>query len=424
LLNPSPPLAESLAAAARAVGAVLSGTSLTAGLEAVRPRPLRAAAQDLAFNALRGYGRVDAILESLLERPLNEPALRGLLLASFGELLNRPQSAYTVVHQAVEAATLLGQSRARGLVNAVLRNFLRRGDALRAAMENTETSRFCHPQWWIDRVRATYPERWERILATANGHPPMTLRVNLRRCSVEHYLEKLKAAEMPARRLGGAAVLIERPCRIDALPGFCEGEVSVQDQGAQLAAPLLDVQPGMRVLDACAAPGGKASHLLELTDCKLLAVDVSRERAARIEENFTRLGLKGGVRVADALQPETFWDGTLFDHILADVPCSASGVVRRHPDIRWLRREADIAGFATLQMRMLESLWQLLAPGGTLLYATCSVFPEENSQQVRGFLNRHPEALAMPLAGVGDGQILPDAECDGFYYAMLQKNQS
>ena len=258
MLNPSPALAESLAAAARAVGAVLSGASLTGGLEAVHPRTLRAAAQDLAFNALRGFGRVDAILERLLERPLTDPALRGLMLASLGELLNRPQSAHTIVHKAVEAATLLGQSRAKGLVNAVLRNFLRRTNALRAAMENTETGRLRHPQWWINRVRAAYPDHWEEILAVANGHPPMTLRVNLRCCSVEHYMERLKAAEMPARRLGGAAVMLERPCRVDALPGFREGEVSVQDKGAQVAAPLLDVQPGMRVLDACAAPGGKA----------------------------------------------------------------------------------------------------------------------------------------------------------------------
>jgi 16S rRNA (cytosine967-C5)-methyltransferase len=180
----------------------------------------------------------------------------------------------------------------------------------------------------------------------------------------------------------------------------------------------------MRVLDACAAPGGKAAHMLELADCDLLAIDISRERAGRIEENFIRLGLKGIVCVADALEPATFWDSRPFDRILADVPCSASGVVRRHPDIRWLRREADIAKYASLQARMLESLWPLLAPGGTLLYATCSVFQEENSEQVQRFLGRHPEALAMPLIGLEDGQVVPGAESDGFYYALLQKNRS
>ena len=424
VLNPSPALAESLAATARVVGGVLSGANLNTGLEAVRPSALRAAAQDLSFNALRCFGLIDAALDRLLERPLMDQAVRALLLAALAELLNRPQSAHMVVHQAVEAAGLVGQPRAKGLVNAVLRNFLRQGAQLREEIEKTDTGRFRHPQWWIDRVRIAYPARWEEVLHAANAHPPMTLRVNVRRASVEGYLEKLAHAELRARALGGAAVLLERPCRIDALPGFAEGEVSVQDQGAQAAAPLLGVKPGMRVLDACAAPGGKAAHLLELAACELLAVDISRERVARIAENLTRLGLNGTVHVGDAARPQTFWDGRPFDRILADVPCSASGVVRRHPDILWLRRETDIAGFAASQARMLEALWPLLIPGGTLLYATCSVFPEENGLQVGSFLGRHPEALAMPLAGLEDGQILPGSDTDGFYYALLQKNRS
>lgn len=423
VLNPSPALADSLAAAARAIGGVLSGASLNAGLEAIRPRTLRAAAQDLSFNALRGYGLIDAVLDRLLERPLTDQAVRALLLAALAELLNRPQSAYVVVHQAVEAAGLLGQPRAKGLVNAVLRNFLRQGAQLRGEIEKTETGRFRHPRWWIDRVQIAYPAKWEEVLRAANAHPPMTLRVNVRRASVQSYLEKLAHAELHARALGGAAVL-ERPCRVEALPGFAEGEVSVQDKGAQAAAPLLDVKPGMRVLDACAAPGGKAAHLLDLEECELIAVDISRERALRIDENLTRLGLNGTVQVGDAARPTTFWDGRPFDRILVDVPCSASGVVRRHPDILWLRRESDIAGFAATQARMLEALWQLLIPGGTFLYATCSVFPEENGLQVRTFLGRHPEAFAMPLAGLGDGQILPGTDTDGFYYALLQKNRS
>ena len=424
VLNPSPALAESLAAAARAVDGVLSGASLNAGLETIRPRILRAAAQDLSFNALRGFGLVDAALERLLERPLMDQVVRALLLAALAELFNRPQSAHAVVHQAVEATSLLGQPRARGLVNAVLRNFLRQGTQLRDEIEKTDSGRFRHPQWWIDRVRIAYPAHWEEVLRAANAHPPMTLRVNMRRASVEGYLEKLAQADMRARAIGGTAVLLERPCRVDALPGFAEGEVSVQNKGAQAAAPLLNVEPGMRVLDACAAPGGKAAHLLELVECELLAVDISRERALRIDENFSRLGLKGTVLVGDAARPPTFWDGRPFDRVLADVPCSASGVVRRHPDILWLRRETDIAGFAAAQARLLEALWQLLIPGGTLLYATCSVFPEENGLQVRSFLGRHPEALAMPLAGVENGQILPGSDTDGFYYALLQKNRS
>lgn len=423
-MNPSPPLAESLAASARALGRVLSGQSMNDGFEAVRSRSLRAAVQDLSFNALRGYGLVDVILDRLLERPLTDNDLRGLLLAALTELLNRPQHAHTVVHQAVEAAVILGQPRAKGLVNAVLRNFQRRGEQLRAEIEATETGRFHHPQWWIDRVRAAYPGHWEEVLLAANIHPPMALRVNARRTSVADYLGELAAEGIGARALEGAGIMLDRPCRIEALPGFAEGRVSVQDKGAQAAAPLLNVEPGMRVLDACAAPGGKTAHLLELVDCDLLAIDISRERLVRVSENLVRLGLSAAVRVGDAAEPNTFWDGKPFDRILADVPCSASGVVRRHPDIRWLRRSSDIEGFAAKQTRMLEALWQLLAPGGTLLYATCSVFPEENGLQARSFLDRHPEALKMPLAGLGDGQILPGPETDGFYYALLEKKRS
>jgi len=422
-LNLSASLSESLAGSARALGRVLSGQSMNDGFEAVRSRNLRAAVQDLSFNALRGYGLVDVILDRLLERPLTDNDLRGLLLAALTELLNRPQHAHTVVHQAVEAAVILGQPRAKGLVNAVLRNFQRRGEQLRAEIEATETGRFHHPQWWIDRVRSAYPARWEEVLLAANVHPPMALRVNTRRASVADYLGELAAAGIDARALGGAGIMLNRPCRTEALPGFAEGRVSVQDKGAQAAASLLDVEPGMRVLDACAAPGGKTAHLLELVDCELLAIDISRERLARVSENLVRLGLSAAVRVGDAAEPNTFWDGKPFDRILADVPCSASGVVRRHPDIRWLRRSSDIEGFAATQARMLEALWQLLAPGGTLLYATCSVFPEENGLQVRSFLDRHPEALKMPLAGLGDGQILPGSETDGFYYALLEKKR-
>ena len=420
--NASPALAHSLAAAARALAGVLSGASLNSGLEAIRPRDLRAAAQDLSFNALRAFGIVDALLERLVERPLADHAIRALLLAALAELLNRPQSAHVVVHQAVEAATLVGQPRARGLVNAVLRSFLRRGTQMRMEIEQTESGRFRHPHWWMERVRNAYPELWMEVLRAASIHPPMTLRVNVRRTGVPSYLEKLSQSQIGARSPGDAAVVLARPCRVDALPGFAQGEVSVQDKGAQAGAPLLAVEPGMRVLDACAAPGGKTAHLLELVECELLAVDISRERALRIDENLSRLGLTATVRVGDATRHETFWDGRPFDRILADVPCTASGVVRRHPDILWLRRESDIAGFATAQTRILDALWPLLIDNGTLLYATCSVFPEENGLQIHSFLSRHPDAIRVPLAGLEDGQILPGGDTDGYFYALLKKN--
>jgi 16S rRNA (cytosine967-C5)-methyltransferase len=261
----------------------------------------------------------------------------------------------------------------------------------------------------------------------------MVLRVNRRRMPASAYLEKLDRAGVPARALGEEAVLLEKPCRVERLPGFAAGEVSVQDAGAQRAAPLLDVRDGMHVLDACAAPGGKTGHLLELARCELLAVDADRERARRIAENLSRLGLAAKIVVGDCREPESFSEGRTFDRILLDAPCSASGVVRRHPDIKWLRRRTDASGFAHTQAELLEASWRVLAADGKLLYATCSVFPEENREQVSAFLLRHPEAVMLPLSGLAGwgegaqpssrGQILPSAYSDGFFYALLEKGR-
>ncbi|TMG74460.1 MAG: 16S rRNA (cytosine(967)-C(5))-methyltransferase RsmB [Betaproteobacteria bacterium] len=426
-VSASPSLAQAFAAAAEVVGRVLDGESLNTGLGDLKYRAssqaLAAAGQDLCYNALRGYGLVDVALGRLLERPLADSVLRGLLLAAFAELAARPQAAHAVVHQAVEAAVLLGHSRAKGLVNAVLRNFQRRMHQLLPEIEATEVGRYRHPQWWIDALRAAYPREWEAALLESNRHPPMVLRVNRRRLPASAYLEKLERTGIPARALGQEAVLLERPCRVERLPGFAAGEVSVQDAGAQRAAPLLDVRDGMRVLDACAAPGGKTGHLLELARCELLAVDSDGVRAQRIGENLSRLGLAAKIVVGDCSEPESFSAGRTFDRILLDAPCSASGVVRRHPDIRWLRRRADTAEFARAQAELLDALWPVLATDGKLLYATCSVFPEENGGQVRAFLTRHPEAELLPLPGLDGGQILPSAYSDGFFYALLTKGQ-
>jgi 16S rRNA (cytosine967-C5)-methyltransferase len=423
-VSASPSLAQALAAA-EVIGRVLEGESLNAALgdlkQRVPARALAAATQDLCYNALRGYGVVDVALDRLLEKPLADSPLRGLLLAALAELAARPQAAHAVVHQAVEAAVLLGRSRAKGLVNAVLRTFQRRMHQLLPEIEATEPGRYRHPQWWIDALRAAYPHEWEAALLESNRHPPMVLRVNRRRLPASAYLEKLDGAGIPARALSHEAVLLEKPCRVERLPGFAAGEVSVQDAGAQRAAPLLDVRDGMRVLDACAAPGGKTGHLLELARCELLAVDADRERARRIAENLSRLGLAARIVVGDCREPESFSEGRTFDRILLDAPCSASGVVRRHPDIRWLRRRADVSGFARTQAELLEALWRVLAADGKLLYATCSVFPEENGEQVRAFLLRHPEAVMFPLPDLAEGQILPSPDSDGFFYALLMK---
>ncbi len=424
-VSASPSLAQAFVAAAEVIGRVLDGESLNTALGDLKYRApsqaLVAAAQDLCYNALRGYGLVDVALDRLLEKPLTQSPLRGLLLAAFAELAARPHAAHAVVHQAVEAAVLLGHSRAKGLVNAVLRNFQRRMHQLLPEIEATEPGRYRHPQWWIDALRAAYPRQWQAALLESNRHPPMVLRVNRRRLPASAYLEKLERAGIPARSLGQEAVLLEKPCRVERLPGFAAGEVSVQDAGAQRAAPLLDVRDGMRVLDACAAPGGKTGHLLELARCELLAVDADRERARRIAENLSRLKLAAKIVVGDCREPESFSEDRVFDRILLDAPCSASGVVRRHPDIRWLRRRADAFGFARTQAELLEALWRVLAADGKLLYATCSVFPEENGGQVRAFLTRHPEAELLPLPGLDDGQILPSAHSDGFFYALLTR---
>jgi len=424
-------LAEAFAAAARALGSVLAGRSLTDALgelkRRVRVQTLAAAAQDLCYNAMRGYGVVDVALDRLLQKPLTDVPLRGLLLAALAELAARPQSAHAVVHQAVDAAVLLGQARAKGLVNGVMRNFQRRGSGLIAEIEATETGRYRHPQWWIDALRSAYPRDWESVLLESNRHPPMILRVNRRRLSADAYLRKLAESRLAARPLGQQAVLLEKPCRVERLPGFAAGEVSVQDLGAQRAAFLLDARDGMRVLDACAAPGGKTGHVLELARCELVAVDADHSRAARISENLSRLQLEARVVIADCREPEAFSESRAFDRILLDAPCSASGVVRRHPDIKWRRRAGDIAEFQRTQAQLLDAVWRVLAPGGKLLYATCSVFPEENSSLVRDFLHRRPDAKSLPhpkLPGwddAVDGQILPGAASDGFYYALLGK---
>ena len=441
----SPSLSKAFAVAAEVLKRVIEGESLTSALAELKRAPLAhtlvAAAQDLCFNALRGYGVVDVIIERLVDRPAIDSRLRALLIAAGTELAARPRSAHAVVHQAVEATAMLGISRAKGMVNAVLRNFQRRMQPLMSEIETTDVGRYRHPQWWIDTVRKAYPRDWESVLLESNRHPPMTLRVNRRRTSASAYVERLGRTQIAARCLGSEAVLLEKPCRVQLLPGFEAGEVSVQDAGAQVAARLLDVHHGMRVLDACAAPGGKTGHILELVECSLTAVEVDTLRAGRIAENLSRLGLKARILVGDCSDPSSFWDGTPFDRILLDAPCSSSGVVRRHPDIKWLRRHGDIAKLASVQSQLLDATWRMLGVGGKLLYATCSLFPEENSGQLPAFLERHPDAGVLPVVppsawretGQGDpeslaaaapfteGQILTNATSDGFYYALLEK---
>lgn len=417
--------------AAITVGKVLNGASLTAILQdlwhthADLSSQQRGAIQDLSYGVLRFYGRLDKLLELLLNKPLRDQNLRHLLLVGLYQLEYSKASAHAIVDHAVSASLALdGNKGAQGLVNAVLRNFIRQRASLLERAVESEVGQYSHPQWWIDKLHVQYPQNYQAILEAGNQHPPMTLRVNRRKISVAEYEKRLNQNSMSVRRLWNDALELVQPVPVDGLPGFSEGWVSVQDAGAQLAAPLLSARNDMRVLDACSAPGGKSAHLLELAEVELTALDHDIVRVSRIAENLSRLGLNPyRIIHGDAANPAGWWDGKQFDRILTDVPCSASGVVRRHPDIKWLRRESDLSQFGARQTEILDALWQTLAREGKLLYATCSIFAEENNLQVEKFLGHHSDARLLPLsqAGMIEGQLLPNAHHDGFFYALLHK---
>lgn len=387
----------------------------------------RGALQDIVYGSLRYLGRLDVWLDALLQRPLTDPKLGWLLRVALYQLAFTRAPAHAVVHNAVTAA---GEGWRGGLANAILRNFQRRRAELEQRADTSLTGRWSHPAWWISKVQADYPQHWQGILQAGLTHPPFTLRVNARHGSAQDYMQRLADAGMPAQQTGPVAITLEKAVAVQLLPGFADGDVSVQDAGAQIAAPLLDVQAGQRMLDACAAPGGKTGHLLETADVSLTALDIDATRLARVHDNLDRLKLTAQLLQGDAAQPSAWWDGQPYDRILADVPCSASGVVRRNPDSKWLRHPDDIAGFARQQATMLDALWLMLACGGKLLYATCSIFPEENALQVQAFIDRQNnisrattgtdvvERCPLPM---NNGQTLPDATHDGFYYALLRK---
>jgi 16S rRNA (cytosine967-C5)-methyltransferase len=427
----SAPLAEALLGAAQLMASVLEGRTFDGALAASRlSGVMRAAVMDAGYTALRAFGRGDFLLGLLLEKPLKDRTVRGLLLVALARLEARPDEVHTTVDQAVTAAAQLARGQFKGLVNGVLRSFLRRREELLALTDADPVARWQHPAWWMDRIRQDHPAQWERILAAGNTHPPMCLRINRRRTNGDDLLDRFDTEGIEARALDATAILVEKPLPVELIPGFAEGLCSVQDWGAQAAAGLLDVHDGMRVLDACAAPGGKAAHLLETASLDLTALDADAQRTTRIADTLNRLGLTATVKVGDARAVDGWWDGRHYDRILADVPCSASGVVRRHPDAKWLRRESDIAGFAATQKTIIDALWRTLVPGGKMLYATCSVFEAENARQIDAFIGRHADARRLPAACATtsdlttDAQLhhLPDSEHDGFYYALLQKD--
>jgi 16S rRNA (cytosine967-C5)-methyltransferase len=432
----SPPLWRLLQAAADVVGAVRAGESATAAMGRVEPG-VRPGAQALAFQALRQLGRAEALRHRLARRapPGQADALLCTALALCWREDESPYEVFTLVDQAVEAAKRSSATRAQAnFINACLRRFLRERDALVAATDRDPVAWWNHPRWWIERLKKDHPQHWRHILETNNTQAPMTLRVNARKSDVPQYLSALSQTGMAAARVGEHGLVLERPRPVHDIPGFDDGVVSVQDAAAQLAAPLLlqtlPRTPGLRILDACAAPGGKTAHLLELADADVTALDVDPARCERIHETLQRLGLSARVISGDAARPSAWWDGRPFDAILLDAPCTASGIVRRHPDVRWLRRESDIGQLAALQARLLAVLWPLLRPGGRLLYCTCSVFREEGEGQAQTFLAHNTDALLraapghlVPQTGV-KGNAVPDnleGDHDGFYYALLEK---
>ena len=393
------------------------------GRKAVWTPSQRAALQDLSYGTLRFYGQLDALLGELLHKPLSDRRIYYVLLVALYQLQYSKAAKHAVVDHAVRSAQMVNK-KLSGVVNAILRNFLRSQADLLERAEQHATGRYSYPQWWIDELQAQYGERSAAILEAGNQHPPMSLRVNQRRTTTEEYLVQLTLQGLSARLIEPDALQLDKPVPVDKLPGFHAGLVSVQDAGAQYAARLLDVHGGMRVLDACAAPGGKTSHILELAEVEMVAVDKDAKRLQRVADNLQRLELTAQLLVGDAAGPEKWWDGKCFQRILADVPCSASGVVRRHPDIKWLRRSSDIASFAAQQLDILRVLWRLLAQDGKLLYTTCSVFHQENNQVIAAFLAQQSDARLLPMTLTDDidGQLLPNDKHDGFFYALLQKS--
>jgi len=423
------------AAADILVEVVREGRSLTSALEQAFTNEFsakdRTFIQAVCYGVLRWYWRLNPLLALLTRKPIKDDRIRMIALIGFYQIGHMRVAPHAAVSETVEAVQY--DAWAKPLINAILRNYQRNREELESQLDASPSSALAHPQWLYDKIRRDWPDQVESILKANNEHPPLTLRANLTKGSREQFQVKLNEAGMASLSLEQVptAIVLVEATSTELIPGFKSGELSVQDAAAQIAATLLDLAPGQRVLDLCAAPGGKTCHILEACPelSELVALDVDAVRLERVKSNLTRGGLTAHLITGDATQPSSWWDGSPFDRILVDAPCSATGVIRRHPDIKVLRKPQDIARLAETQRMILEAAWTMLAPGGTLVYATCSVLRQENSDVISAFLGEHPEAKESLLPEIfGQAQphgrqILPGTDgMDGFFYARLEKH--
>ncbi len=381
----------------------------------------------LAYGAIRFLGENQFFIQQLINKKITNKKIEALLCVALFQLNHDQSTDFTVVNEAVEAAKFINKSWAGSFVNGVLRNFIRQKEKLQTELKNDEAAFYSYPSWWINLIKENYTKDWESILLNGNKHPPLTLRINERKTNLKQYEEKLKSEAISYRVLGNIALELTQPTAVEKIPGFMDGEVSIQDFGAQLAAKLLDLQDGQICLDACSAPGGKTGHMLEIADIELVSIDHQKDRLYKVKENLERLHLHAHLKCSDLTAVNTWWNEKLFDRILLDAPCSASGVVRRHVDIKWLRRPRDIEMFAKQQKAMLEAMWQLLKKGGKLLYATCSIFNGENQKVIDRFIKERIDAKEVKWSvdseySKYENQLIPSENHDGFFYALLEKN--